>query len=46
MIRTLNKYSEHIKEYNIVKYRNEGVSYELIINIMYLDKLLNEIVNY
>jgi len=34
MIRTLNKYSEYIRDYNIIKYRTVGISYELVLKII------------
>ena len=37
MIRTIIKYSGHIKKYDIIRYRNESVSYEFVIKIVFHD---------
>ena len=37
MIRVLEKYSNQIKRYDIIKYRSVGVSYEFVIKIIFQD---------
>ncbi|MCD4794949.1 MAG: DUF6516 family protein [Bacteroidales bacterium] len=37
MIQTINRFSDFIKDYEILKYRTTGKSYELVLIIIFID---------